>query len=719
MEDHSKRPATTSSSTGVQPEWFVPETELLTAEYYFLSDRQKLSWAYRTETQIRFEKLQGINNTTTTLQSKYLHDVYPMTPETEHIVKFASLHERDRAAFQRKAVPYLRASQWHDGSLTLIDIRNYDRLDNHLVHHAEKNLPVPPNFLFFEILLEAFLGYNLAELYNSQDPTMPRAAIMGGAVVAALCSWNELDCQEQWDNLEQTLFSSVDSATETTGSMEYVETKQLLTKRLHKFFLARYSDDLQENLTERKVSIFQQGDVDVFLQPSPLTRALYSKLTEEYGLTPHDIDRVATFCGGVGLCHSDLQRFSECMLDRLKPKYDKWATFVYSLAKNGLSFILALNDDPDYDYWDLEREEIPWPRTTQLIMLDPRADLLGALLDFDLSASVCAFDGVTVRVAPRAAYSLVTRTCVSTPFTVEEMRNRKRIVKYYKRGFDCTVLDPCCRHEPPCSNFTTVIEKFCNIQQGGIFWGRALRGNEHVDEVAAIQENYWDEESLGPVGFCCSNKQNDLYSLAMFEKSEGDATRFLSRLNNWSEKDLASVLQTPNELRMCCKQCRNMYSMSLFFMEESPLDGSVEDVLHGDKAFKFSNGETGFLCPSFYNGGAFDPTLVRSSARNIHKAKGILKAQSLAERVRYIMKHGNEKGYVDRFTHGDDLTKVFDSASEIILPGSNRAPVGLNPERFIASCESCHARLHGSEYGTQFCSKCATPKIVSKKTREK
>jgi hypothetical protein len=162
-----------------------------------------------------------------------------------------------------------------------------------------------------------------------------------------------------------------------------------------------------------------------------------------------------------------------------------------------------------------------------------------------------------------------------------------------------------------------------------------------------------------------------------------------------------------------------MYSMSLFFMEESPLDGSVEDVLHGDKAFKFSNGETGFLCPSFYNGGAFDPTLVRSSARNIHKAKGILKAQSLAERVRYIMKHGNEKGYVDRFTHGDDLTKVFDSASEIILPGSNRAPVGLNPERFIASCESCHARLHGSEYGTQFCSKCATPKIVSKKTREK
>jgi hypothetical protein len=712
MQDQSKRPATTLS-TVLQPEMFVPETQqLLTADYYFLSDRQKLSWAYQTETQIRFEKLVG-SNKSTTLQSKYLHDVYPMTSRREDLEKFQNLRERDRAAFRRKAVPYLRASQCHDGSLTLIDIRNYDRLENHLLHHAEQNfLPVPPNFLFFEILLEAFLGYNLKGLYNSQDPTMPRAAIMGGAVVAALCSWNELDCKNLWDQLEQSLVSTADP--EET----YVETKQLLTKTLHKFFLARYEDDLPTDQKERQVSIFHSGDVDVFLQPSPLTRALYHKLTEEYELTQHVMDLVVSFCGGIGLCHNDLQIYAKRLLDRLEPKYQKWATFIYSLAKNGLSFILAPNDDPEYEYWDAEREAIPWPRTTQLIMLDPRADLLGALLDFDLSASTCAFDGVTVRVAPRAAYSLVTRTCVSTPFTVEEMRNRKRIVKYFKRGFNCAVLDPCCRHQPPCNNFTTAIEKFCDVQKGGIFGGRALRGEEHIEEVAEIQENYWDEESLGPVGFCCSNEKNDLYSLAMFEKSEGDATRFLAGLNEWSKEELESVLQTPNELRACCKQCWSMYSMSLFFTEESPLDGSVEDVLHGDKAFKFSNGHTGFLYPSFYSGGAFDPTLVRSSARNTHKAKGILNAQSLAERVRYVMKHGSQTGYVDRFTHGDDFAKVFLSASKIVLPGSNRAPVGLNPERFIASCESCHAWLHGCEYGTQFCTKCSASKVASKKPRE-
>jgi len=46
-------------------------------------------------------------------------------------------------------------------------------------------LPIPPILLYFEIILEALMGY-LVEQFHSDDPTLPRAAVMGGAAVAAL-----------------------------------------------------------------------------------------------------------------------------------------------------------------------------------------------------------------------------------------------------------------------------------------------------------------------------------------------------------------------------------------------------------------------------------------------------------------------------------------------------------------------------------------------------
>jgi hypothetical protein len=70
-----------------------------------------------------------------------------------------------------------------------------------------------------------------------------------------------------------------------------------------------------------------------------------------------------------------------------------------------------------------------WPRTTQLFMLNEKADLVGGLMDFDVIIASCAYDGITVHATPRAAFSLKTVVQVATPFVFEERRDRPRITK--------------------------------------------------------------------------------------------------------------------------------------------------------------------------------------------------------------------------------------------------------------------------------------------------
>ena len=54
-------------------------------------------------------------------------------------------------------------------------------------------------------------------------------------------------------------------------------------------------------------------------------------------------------------------------------------------------------------------------------MLDIKADLLGGLFDFDQSIVACAYNGSSIRVAPRAALSLMTNANFVTPFCLEEV----------------------------------------------------------------------------------------------------------------------------------------------------------------------------------------------------------------------------------------------------------------------------------------------------------
>ena len=203
--------------------------------------------------------------------------------------------------------------------------------------------------------------------------------------------------------------------------------------------------------------------------------------------------------------------------------------------------------------------------------------------------------------------------------------------------------------------------------------------------------------------------------MAMFEEEEGDATKFLARIRKWDDAKLAEVEAIPYNERVCCRRCRNDYAVYVFIKNEYPVGDDVDDYLRGEKALMLTNGWQGMTPdPSFYSGGTFDSTQVRESARSNIQAREMLFTQCRLEKIRYVRKHGTVEGYQQRFTYGDDLDKVFDEASQLVLPGSNRAPVGLNPERFISRCQSCFEWLHDCEFGTLVCERCASRKPAAK-----
>ena len=122
--DDRKRPAV--DEEGQRARLFVPQVDLTTDgnPTAFLSDRQMLAWAYRTETEVRFRKLQGRGGEeggqptaiSTTLNSKYLLDLYPKSPGGDEPSSSASALERDRYSYyQRRAIPFACRSRCPDG----------------------------------------------------------------------------------------------------------------------------------------------------------------------------------------------------------------------------------------------------------------------------------------------------------------------------------------------------------------------------------------------------------------------------------------------------------------------------------------------------------------------------------------------------------------------------------------------------------------------------
>ena len=667
-----------------------------------LTVRELICWALRTENKVRLAKIDRRLGSTTggqysyskTLNSKYLIDIYPET-KSEEMKSDLTAKGRAEYKFSRKAHPQLLKGKKSEDlyrGITPITIEKKnepgtsntgededtgediasDISDNKYgdSEDFDGKQVVPPTLLHFEIILEAYMGYNLSSMndslhdrrssyYHHPQSTWSRAAVMGGAVVAALKAYEDKEVVSAFD--KSGLMSSKNGAVQIKDT--YWIKKASLIKTLHNHFSSK-------------------GDVDVFLQASPLTQQIVNAL-HKHGIKDHSlISHIGSYVSSnSGLCNKDLGTYTKDVINNAistpRSLHEDEASFAFTVTKNAVSFILGKeNEDDSYD------EKQFWPRTSQFIMLDVQADLLGALMDFDVSIAACSYDGVSVRVAPRAFLSLMTNALFVTPFCFEEDRNKRRVTKYARRGFEPFLVDP---HD--------------NIKiQNVACDARILRRPFSDDAIRAKSSwfrNYEEDQEILKIQdakkinqdrqFCCHFIDNKvvthygheydestalgqdsqklfrymgiMYTQKLYELSEGDAIDFYSKRFEWSAEEIARVNKIDPYLRMACRRCRFEYCLERIVMKKFPTlmqDYELEeDNLRGEFSYRAFYWST--FPASFYSGGCFDGTRTRECARRTVENVSMLYSQSIFELGAYVLKNGSPRGYKKRFVYGSSF----------------------------------------------------------------
>jgi len=299
-----------------------------------------------------------------TLDSMYLLDVYPYQKKRERAELVVP--SEDLYAWDRKCHPSLKECREPDesfASIPALDMSNQERHSNHLKqddveykasHELYRKAPVPPNLFCFKLILEAYLGYKWPK-FHSPDPTVPRCALQGGAVVAALTAWRDPEVLRLFEQaqLHHWMHKRRKGGRYVYdgGRHEYEDLETRLLERLHNWFLFRMEreprwGENREDVPLAPQSPFSTGDADIFLQASPFTRKLIGKLNMN-GLDSGLREEVEAFIGGCGYLHDDLQRIADTGLSGLDwANYPENSTMVYALTKNAFNFMLVRNENP-------------------------------------------------------------------------------------------------------------------------------------------------------------------------------------------------------------------------------------------------------------------------------------------------------------------------------------------------------------------------------------
>ena len=578
---------------------------------------------------------------------------------------------------------------------------------------------------------------------------------MGGAIVATLNAYQDEVVVRAFEN------SGITKDGELQINDTYGRRKSLLVKSLHIHFISRKPArdmwghimkqegvpriDSQGNYvhrTERMAdgyeyreyvidpipetsSKFSDGDVDVFLQASPWTQKIISGL-HEFGITnePYLISKIVSYVGlNPGFTGGDLGSYTQDVINNAVscPSSIEGgdSSLAFAVSKTAVSFLCGKEDEDDTFGSEF------WPRTSQFIMLDTQADLLGGLLDFDISVAACSYDGVSVRIAPRAALSLMTNGLFITPFCFEEFRNKSRVTKYARRGFRPFLVDPHDNTEAQnvaCDStvFRSVIApRSTSVKSRGDY----LSDPNNV-EILTLQE-----ESGGPQAgtFCCHvfgdcewgsgrlghDARNTYrymgirYTQRLFETHTDDALDFFSNRFEWSDNDNQRVRQIKPHLRMACRRCKHEYLLVRVIMREYPNLMNEYELEEDNLRGGFSYTQQRHFAPSFYGGGAFDSKRARDAARRTVENISVLRAQSIFELGSYVLRHGSPEGYKKRFVYGTDLSETLEKANRTPLQEPKRQPIGLNPERFVDQCTGCKKWLLGKRYGIKECAQCS------------
>lgn len=194
----------------------------------------------------------------------------------------------------------------------------------------------------------------------------------------------------------------------------------------------------------------------------------------------------------------------------------------------------------------------------------------------------------------------------------------------------------------------------------------------------------------------------------LIEHSPGDAINFFALKNKWTTDKRKEKEDIDPRMKCLCRKCRYEYENYAFFRENPNRKEPAEDPLRSGEMFSRSHNHV--FAPCFYSGGVFDSKRVLGNAHFRPMALNALESQLTAEKWKYFNRESSFEGYKPRYVFGDDLDEVFTKLSETELQRNSRAPIGLNPERFVVACKSCNYWLLGYECGEKHCSKCQPKK---------
>lgn len=313
--------------------------------------------------------------------------------------------------------------------------------------------------------------------------------------------------------------------------------------------------------------------------------------------------------------------------------------------------------------------------------------------------------------------------------------DKKRVTKYFKRGFQPYLIDPYCTHPKACFisgleiSKPPSMERFTNDYQTKTIWQAKHLRTWDESQKLHVDNDVLNEDNANRAYCCCNHgskiceaddgysrggfKSRKYYTIAMFEKEEGDGLSFFSKRWQWSEQDIQEVGEIDEKYRVACYSCRQDYAIQLVFQQLPPEIRDIEESIETDFAFSNSGTDTyrsrNTFNPSFYFGGVFDSTNKLCEAHALGRLINMLKAQARAEVARYILKNnGSPVGFQYRFTYGETIEEAFSWASRLIFPKPSRPPIGLNPERIVGTCEKegCTNFLHGCEFSVKYCTHC-------------
>ena len=215
-----------SSALDIPPEDLTQEH--LTQWWALPTDRQRFVWALQTETRVRARKVQQ-RDITPTLQSNLLFELYLPAPDDlgtydpEIPKRHVSLYLRkvNDAVFGNQTLGR-EPDEKFDETVYPLDLKPSITLD------SSSEPILPPNMLIFEMLLEAYCGYSMHGHFHHVNPSMPRAAIMGGAIVAVLMSWRDPKVMkmEEWEELEQWFSNEKKRTTATKTETKTTKKKE-------------------------------------------------------------------------------------------------------------------------------------------------------------------------------------------------------------------------------------------------------------------------------------------------------------------------------------------------------------------------------------------------------------------------------------------------------------------------------------------------------------